>query len=687
MQISNGIGLLDDVVKRVANIKENIGKLSQFTDPQVRERTAKLSEKIDGFSAKITLVGQVKAGKTELTNALIGQPGLLPSDVNPWTSVVTTVHMNEHAENANGAVFKFFTADDWSKLVVDGGRLGEMARRTNSDSEMRDLTAQLENMRETTQRRLGANFKMLLGNSHKYNDYTPELIERYVCLGEDDDPEKITKQGRYADLTKSAELFVKTNPYELPMSFRDTPGVNDPFLVREQVTLNSLEDTDVCVVVLSAHQALTTMDLALLRVLMALKQEQIILFVNRIDELPDPAAVMPDIEKHIRETLKKGKMPSDIEIVFGSALWANAAVADTIHELPEDSLTVLQKLAGEGADVVNDPDYTYRLSNIPGLQRAIAERVSSGPAKALVSDTQKELISITQQALAVLSQSAAAANNGPMKHVDENDFADQLDAIVRDHLMQSDVLVDSSRDLLHRNLASACSAFIDREAKTLTSYLSTGGNIGSWTADSNMLRRDLKSAYQEFTYKFSDVMSETLGNLAKELQGCYDGLLADGSQKVEVEAPAIPDPSAPAVLARTLAVDMGGPWWKKWMIGKRGPAHYEQQFRRVAKEEIAQMMKDLEDDNAVSVFNQARTSILDFVLDHCVTLLEIASLGKGDESELKQRLDLKSNIGATVAKLEEMLGDFRRGTSVADAHNNVIGLDQISGRKLRAATS
>jgi predicted GTPase len=58
---------------------------------------------------RIAVIGQVKAGKSSFVNALIGVPGLLPADVNPWTTAVTKLHFNcSNAPEGVAAAFKFF---------------------------------------------------------------------------------------------------------------------------------------------------------------------------------------------------------------------------------------------------------------------------------------------------------------------------------------------------------------------------------------------------------------------------------------------------------------------------------------------------------------------------------------------------------------------------------------------------
>jgi hypothetical protein len=141
------------------------------------------------------MIGQVKAGKTSLVNAMVGRPGLLPADINPWTSVITSLHVSPRIrESAQHAKFSFFSEEEWSNLLNRGGRVGELARRAGADKELETVRAQLEEMREKSRQRLGKSFELLLGQQHDYGYVDPELVERYVCLGDDVDPDHGARQ-------------------------------------------------------------------------------------------------------------------------------------------------------------------------------------------------------------------------------------------------------------------------------------------------------------------------------------------------------------------------------------------------------------------------------------------------------------------------------------------------------------
>ena len=58
-------------------------------------------------------------------------------------------------------------------------------------------------MRAKSRQRLGQKFELLMGQEHEYGFFDEELIQRYVCLGDDlgDDAGPETQQGRFADIT------------------------------------------------------------------------------------------------------------------------------------------------------------------------------------------------------------------------------------------------------------------------------------------------------------------------------------------------------------------------------------------------------------------------------------------------------------------------------------------------------
>ena len=109
---------MSDFASRANLLDETLEQLAELTDKGAARSVARLKVQLDGFEPAVTVLGQVKSGKTSLINAMAGWADLLPSDVNPWTSVVTSLHLAPGREKKEtGAKFKFMTEDEWDGVV------------------------------------------------------------------------------------------------------------------------------------------------------------------------------------------------------------------------------------------------------------------------------------------------------------------------------------------------------------------------------------------------------------------------------------------------------------------------------------------------------------------------------------------------------------------------------------------
>src|SRR5512145_854388 len=308
-------------VKLLALVDRLSGLLGEHANPLLEAARRQLEQR----SCRIAVIGQIKAGKSTFINALAKRPGLLPTDINPWTVVVTALHFrSDPVPPEHAAVFHLFSADEWRELADGGGRLRELTERLVPGFQSDLLRAQLEVMRKRAERRLGSRFAELLGRCHRFATVTPDLLADYVSAGDETSrPCAIGRRRHYSDITRSADLYFNESPFAFPITLIDTPGTNDPFLVRDEITRRSLENPDIYVFVVSALQPLSAGDIAMLRLLNGLHKDRIVVFINRIDQLPDPAsdaaAVRTTIEKRLR-----GEFPTlQIPVICGSARLAN----------------------------------------------------------------------------------------------------------------------------------------------------------------------------------------------------------------------------------------------------------------------------------------------------------------------------------------------------------------------------
>ncbi|MCL4065969.1 hypothetical protein M3484_05250 [Pseudomonas sp. GX19020] len=106
--------------------------------------------------------------------------------------------------------------------------------------------------------------------------------------------------------------------------------------------------------VLSAHEALNTTDLALIRLIANAESRQVVLFVNRIDELHTPSEHVAGIHEGIHKTLRPYGRLRDVKVVFGSARWAAMALQGERPDRDDDGKTALSDWASN-CDVGADP--------------------------------------------------------------------------------------------------------------------------------------------------------------------------------------------------------------------------------------------------------------------------------------------------------------------------------------------
>ena len=652
-----------------AELSETLDRLAAVADERTAARAAGLKARIEEFSAKITFVGQVKAGKSALTNILAATPGLLPSDVNPWTSVVTTLAINTKAPAdiegpANTkARFTFFNRDEWDNLVVGGGRLGELAERSGAQDEMADIQRQVEAMREATKARLGKHFELLLGQNHAYGYVDAELVERYVCLGDDADlRDTSAKTGRFADITKSAELYLDIPEYDVSVTFCDTPGVNDTFMMREQITLRSLRGSELCVVVLSAHQALSTVDMALMRIIANLENRQIILFVNRIDELRDPAAQVPEIREGIKATLKKFNIASDVAIVFGSAKWGEAALTGSWDCLSEDSRQSLEAYRATHPDLAgaDEWDATWNLSGLPGLMTAIGDRVSEGAGKRVLERVRRNARNLTNEARATLM--ARRAEGGSVKV----DFAGHSAASVMTQLaakFEGEVatLCQELRDDLMARMETSETGFVKRATDSLIDHLEKHGESGTWQYDPTGLRVLQRAAYLSFARAIGTKVGKLYDETALHVEAVYATILSNQISDFRIEAPHAPRVPAPVGLGKTIALDLQSTWWRRWWQKRRGYEAFAKDYAHLIRAEAHSITRDLEENQVAAVLENARAILREFMKEHTETIRRITQPDAANAEDARNALavlqagtDTNAAFGEILRGLDEM---------------------------------
>jgi polyhydroxyalkanoate synthesis regulator phasin len=551
---------------------------------------------------RIAVIGQVKAGKSSLINALIRRPRFLPTDVNPWTAVVTSLHFGE--SSGAGAVYQFFDERDW-ELLGSGGRLQELSLRLGVALDADTLGRQIRLMRDRAELRLGREFRQLLGQQHRFATASPEVLERYVCAGDlDRDAAEIRpghSVGRFADITKSADLYLDLPPFAYPTIIIDTPGTNDPFLVRDQLSREVLDRADACMVVLNAQQALSLSDVGLLRLLRGLQKDRVLVFVNRIDQLGDPKAEGEAVLAHVRDKLAIEFPGSDIPVIIGSATWAEQALASeaAVAKPQKQREAIGTSPRRQGLEQAASPDAPeeraelIRRSGVDDLAKALSQMIVSGPTLLRLRRTQNALLEIvTKVDLAArdeiisLEQHIAAAREDAAGAARRQ--AQMADDLKRLGTIPSTVarLVDGSRKhlILEKDMALRR---LDAELRSIVLYDAAAArdallrrpfvrNEHAWRYDTSQTRRDLEEQFQTIYREAAEHLQRLERTTNAKVLNAIKDLMPRDALAVDHLPVNLIDP-APSIsaLGWKLAFELDEQWqawWRLWH-GQRQRAH------------------------------------------------------------------------------------------------------------------
>lgn len=622
-----------------------------------RSIVGELSEEV----CRIAVIGQVKAGKSTFINALAARPTMLPTDVNPWTAVVTKIHFGEPGRQ-EGAYFEFFTEDEW-RHMIGGGRVREMASNLAPNLDSDEIHKQLSQFEQRAKSRLGESFPQMLGKHHLFSSVTPGVLERYVTAGEDRPVAEGAideSNAHFADITKSADLYFKDNPFGFPTVVIDTPGTNDPFLVRDEITLQNLETADVYVVVVTAQQPLSNTDLNLLRLLQGVDAGRTLIFLNRLDMLDGAAANYPAVLERVRAILRKEFSTDDIPVIPGSAAWGlraltpmgahrdgtldddfasyatarGFAVDDAMKQLPEAGDPDESLLANLLTDVSGLNEINAELARLMRGSRAAQKIASVAGIVAALTHNYALLSRYEAERIEMRAQQDEAQRREDRKQrrsafeTAARELADRFKAFERDYAALAS---EGTRKITDR-LQTAVTHLAAAEQTALEDKLRAGERLDAPRLDTIGIRHKMAREFLAVYDEVAASMQAFERNHLKEI----DEMFAEAAPGLTGAMTAGPLPAAPArpslsPLAQAVAVDLDEPRRFVWQSQSDDPRQavralrtgLERDFLTVSRE-LSDLAKKALSTHAASVTRRYRT-IVHETLEIVAKLLLVAN--------------------------------------------------------------
>ena len=423
----------------------------------------------------------------------------------------------------------------------------------------------------------------------------------------------------------------------------DTPGTNDPFLVRDEITRLSLASADIYIVVLTAQMPLSATDVALLRILRGLHKDRLIVFINRIDQLRNPAGDCLRLVAHVRAMLDQEFPAMDIPIIAGSAWWGSCASSDVQADLDRAANEALrayaasirqeslrqEKLAGPafGAGPSSDVRESLRLcSGMPSVLWAIDQLMMRGSDAYVIQQLTAFFLELSRSAeIAALAEVRAnermaeqeipALGGTPAASLQQwqdefeqlNRAAQHVEEVIGVFQTTLDKTVNQGIMELQNNLMACVAGFTEFQLAGLAdAYHEQSQRI--WMADATPLREDFEHAYLYAVPQLSArlrnveaIVRDHLASLLKE--GVLEGLIEVGPAHIPAPSP-VPNLGA---LSTVLSLDLDQPWWKAWLVQRPTLESRRVELKRLIETECASMARELVATADRSMQDQATT--------------------------------------------------------------------------------
>jgi Dynamin family len=641
---------------------------------------------LDRLTCRIGVIGQVKAGKSSLINALMCRPGLLPTDVNPWTTAVTRVHFGRADAPVDvAAEFTFFEPNEWEQLANGGGQLRELTQTLVPGFKVELLHKQVDAMRHRSESRLGPALDSLLGKKHVFAALSAEVLEKYICASLPDTAAE--EKGVYSDVIKTADIYFGRGDFGFPTTIIDTPGTNDPYLVRDEIARRALESAHVHIVVLTPQQALSPADVALLRILRGLSKDRIVVFLNRIDQLGDVARDAAAIVKHVREGLRRELPESDFAVVAGSAFWADMALrgsqADVEQAWSAKAKAYAQHLsqqagssAGAGAVGAGDDDTEQRArslflcSGLPALLDVLARLALdsyTGRVLTRVSRAFRDLASVgenaARHALTEAEGGADTERDEELRAVDA-----EVKTVLCDLQERGNLLIKDQCAKIDAALQVATRSFSDAECRKLRNAIAEGqSGSGVWSCDLTLLRQQLEealvAAYRAAEQEIGKLETEIrlqLQQALKRYNAQWTNPEAGGGEPGSLELPTLGTPS--------IVLKLDEPWWKRWWKpGQASERHaaaltrlIENEFSAIAGTlvQTARTQLDARQSSALQEANLVYAGLIDLLKEQHRARLEQASASTSGEDLQREAAEQQRIREARIAELKKRASDM-----------------------------
>ncbi len=283
-KIDNGIEGLNKILKELPpEIKNNINKNLIDID-----EIKNIVKNLKNQKFTISVCGVVKAGKSTFLNAYLFGNEILPKFATPLTAKLNFI---EYTDGKDYFEVNFYSKSEWENL------LNTYKNLSSSDDEEEDK--EKIKYKEALDRSIELCFQRGISENNCI-DKPSKKIEDLSKIGEYvADPTNAKFEAKYTPFVKDIHIYIHNERIK-NCRIVDTPGLYDPNPINSAETLNWLDKSHAIIFILP-KKGFTGADEKLFQTeLRALKPEQRIFVINRIDELNSLESA-EEVRKYVRD--------------------------------------------------------------------------------------------------------------------------------------------------------------------------------------------------------------------------------------------------------------------------------------------------------------------------------------------------------------------------------------------------
>jgi len=335
--------------------------------PRLTERLHVIPERLENQRFSIGITGVMNAGKSTMLNALLGQE-VLGTSVVPETANLTLI---KYAKNPY-AVVNFWNTKEWSNIE-------EGAKSLKS----------LEAFVKESKAHFGETFSTLVTPKGESASISVEDLALYTSAKHSD---------KKCNLVKSVELYTDLKFVQDGVQIVDTPGLDDPVVQREEITLEYLSECDLMIHLMNAAQAATQKDIDfIIDALLYRNVAQLLIVITRIDAIAEKELleVIEYTKRSIEARLKEQNKGAKLDEVIAKIVFIPIA----------GKLALMHKLGQEKEALALG--YDMNRTGLPLVEAYLEDILfgsNSQKANLIISANRKEIESIATESMSAFEQ-------------------------------------------------------------------------------------------------------------------------------------------------------------------------------------------------------------------------------------------------------------------------------------------